>query len=54
MVGEIFCISVILILYPVFHTVLQFYKMFLVGEMQKGNKGSLYYFFADESIIISQ
>lgn len=54
MVGEIFCTSVILILYPVFHTVLQFYKMFLVGEMQKGNKGSLYYFFADESIIISQ
>ena len=54
MVGEIFCTSVILILYPVFHTVLQFCKMFLVGEMQKGNKGSLYYFFADESIIISQ
>ena len=53
-VGEIFCISVISILYPVFHIVLQFCKMFLVGEMQKENRGSLYYFFADESIIISQ
>lgn len=53
-VGEIFSISVISILYPVFHIVLQFCKMFLVGEMQKGNRGSLYYFFADESIIISQ
>ena len=52
--GEMFCISVIWILYPVFLIVLQFCKMFLVGEMQKGNRGSLYYFSADESIILSQ